>query len=59
MTIATQRLTLHEYLAYGTDRDRGYELVKGELRPMGLGTGRHGAIIKRLVRVKPYSSPQP
>jgi Uma2 family endonuclease len=51
MAIATQRFTLDEYLAYDDGRDGRYELVNGELVPMGLGTGRHGAIIKRLERV--------
>ena len=51
MTIATQRFTLDEYLAYDDGSDGRYELVNGELVPMGLGTGRHGAIIKRLERV--------
>ena len=51
MTIATQRLTLDEYLTYDDGSDRRYELVKGELQPMGLGTGKHGAIIKRLERL--------
>jgi len=50
MAIATQRLTLEEYLAYGDGSDTRYELVNGELRPISLGTGRHGAIIKRLER---------
>ena len=51
MTIATQRLTLDEYLTYDDGSDRRYELVKGELQPMGLGAGTHGAIIKRLERL--------
>jgi Uma2 family endonuclease len=51
MTIATQRLTLDEYLTYDDGSDRRYELVKGELQPMGLETGKHGAIIKRLERL--------
>ncbi|MGJ3251569.1 MAG: Uma2 family endonuclease [Elainellaceae cyanobacterium] len=51
MSIATQRLTLEEYLAYDDGSDRRYELVNGELLPMSLGTGRHGAIIKRLERI--------
>ncbi|MGF1524152.1 MAG: Uma2 family endonuclease [Leptolyngbyaceae cyanobacterium] len=50
MTIATQRLTLGEYLAYDDGSDRRYELVNGEL-PMALGTGQHAAIIKRLERI--------
>lgn len=51
MTIATQRLTLEEYLAYDDGSDTRYELVNGELLPMSLGTGRHGAIIKRVERI--------
>jgi Uma2 family endonuclease len=51
MTIATQRLTLEEYLAHDDGSDTRYELVNGELLPMSLGTGRHGAIIKRVERI--------
>lgn len=51
MSIATQRLTLEEYLAYDDGSDVCYELLNGELLPMSLGTGRHGAIIKRLERI--------
>lgn len=51
MTIATQRFTLEEYLVYEDGSDGRYELVNGDLLPMGLGTGRHGAIIKRLERI--------
>ena len=50
MTLTTQRLTLTEYLNHSSDTDLGYELVKGELIPMVLGTGRHGEIGKRLVQ---------
>jgi Uma2 family endonuclease len=50
MTIATQKLTFEEYLAYNDGTDTRYELVDGELVPMSLGTGRHGAIICFLVR---------
>ncbi|WOD39377.1 Uma2 family endonuclease [Nodosilinea sp. E11] len=50
MTTTTQRLTLDEYLAYDGS-DRRYELVNGELLPLSLGTGRHGAIIKRLEKI--------
>jgi Uma2 family endonuclease len=35
MTIATQRLTLEEYLAYDDGSDTRYELVNGELLPNG------------------------
>ncbi|MEM6517704.1 MAG: Uma2 family endonuclease [Cyanobacteria bacterium P01_C01_bin.70] len=51
MAIATQRFTLEDYLAYDDGSDVRYELVNGELLPMSLGTGRHGAIIKRLERI--------
>ncbi|MEM6518057.1 MAG: Uma2 family endonuclease [Cyanobacteria bacterium P01_D01_bin.71] len=51
MAIATQRLTLEDYLTYDDGSDTRYELVNGELVPMSLGTGRHGAIIKRLERL--------
>jgi Uma2 family endonuclease len=50
MTIATQKLTYEEYLAYDDGTDTRYELVDGELVPMSLGTGKHGAIIRFLVR---------
>ncbi|MGK7904073.1 MAG: Uma2 family endonuclease [Hormoscilla sp.] len=48
MTI-TLSLTFSEYLTYDDGTDRRYELVDGELVPMGLGTGKHGAIIRYLV----------
>lgn len=50
MSIATQKLTFEEYLAYDDGTDTRYELVDGELVPMSLGTGRHGAIIRFVVR---------
>jgi Uma2 family endonuclease len=50
MTIAAQKLTFEEYLAYDDGTDTRYELVDGELVPMSLGTGRHGAIIRFVVR---------
>ncbi|HEY9695840.1 MAG TPA: Uma2 family endonuclease [Trichocoleus sp.] len=50
MTIATHKLTFEEYLAYDDGTDTRYELVDGELVPMSLGTGRHGAIIRFVVR---------
>ena len=46
MTISIDRLTFAEYLNYNDGSDRRYELVNGELIPMSLGTGQHGAIIK-------------
>jgi Uma2 family endonuclease len=50
MTIATQKLTFEEYLAYDDGTDTRYELVDGELVPMSLGTGKHGAIIRFVVQ---------
>lgn len=50
MTIAAQRLTFEEYLAYDDGTDTRYELVDGVLSPMSLGTGKHGAIIRFVVR---------
>ncbi|HEY9630538.1 MAG TPA: Uma2 family endonuclease [Coleofasciculaceae cyanobacterium] len=50
MTIATPKLTFEEYLAYDDSTDTRYELVDGELVPMSLGTGKHGAIIRFVVR---------
>jgi Uma2 family endonuclease len=51
MTISTDRLTFTEYLKYTDGTDNRYELVNGELIPMSLGTGQHGAIIKFIERV--------
>lgn len=48
MTIATQKLTFEEYLAYNDGTDTRYELVDGELVPMSLGTGKHGGIAEFL-----------
>ena len=45
MTLAAQKLTLAEYLAYDDGTDNRYELVDGELVPVSLGKGEHGAII--------------
>lgn len=50
MTVTTQRLTFAEYLKYEDGTDNRYELVNGELIPMTLGTGKHGAITKFLER---------
>jgi Uma2 family endonuclease len=50
MTIATRKLTFAEYLKYEDGTDTKYELVNGELIPMSLGTGKHGAIIHFLER---------
>lgn len=48
MTTAIQKLTFEAYLAYDDGTDTRYELVNGELRPMSLGTGKHGAITEFL-----------
>ncbi len=51
MTLATkQRLSFEEYLTYNDGTDTRYELVNGELIPMSLGRGQHGAVIKLLER---------
>jgi Uma2 family endonuclease len=50
MTISIDRLSFAEYLKYNDGKDRRYELVNGELIPMSLGTGQHGAIIKAVER---------
>jgi Uma2 family endonuclease len=50
MTTAVQplRLTFEEYLNYDDGSDTRYELVKGELVPTSLGTGKHGNMAKFL-----------
>lgn len=48
MTITTQKFTFEEYLTYEDGTDTRYELVDGELIPMGLGTGKHSRIIQFL-----------
>ncbi|MBW4694808.1 MAG: Uma2 family endonuclease [Lyngbya sp. HA4199-MV5] len=48
MTTAIQKLTFEAYLSYDDGTDTRYELVDGELRPMSLGTGKHGAITEFL-----------
>jgi len=50
MTVAIKKLTFEEYLKYDDGTDTRYELVNGELVPMSLGTGLHGAIAKFLER---------
>jgi len=50
MTLATKKLTFKEYLKYDDGTDTVYELVDGELIPMSLGTGKHGAVAKFLER---------
>ena len=44
MTITTPKLTFEEYLKYDDGTDTRYELVNGELIPMSLGSGQHGAV---------------
>ncbi len=48
MTITTPKLTFEEYLAYDDGTDTRYELVNGELIPMSLGSGQHGAVTEFL-----------
>lgn len=48
MTTATQKFSFADYLAYDDGTGTRYELVEGELIPMSLGTGRHGAIAEFL-----------
>ncbi|NET57344.1 MAG: Uma2 family endonuclease [Symploca sp. SIO2E6] len=50
MTVAIKKFTFEEYLNYNDGTDTRYELVEGELIPMSLGTGKHGAIIRFLER---------
>lgn len=49
MSIAIQKVTFEDYLTYDDGTDTRYELVDGELIPMSLGTGKHGAIIRFLL----------
>jgi Uma2 family endonuclease len=53
MTAATPpiRLSFEEYLKYEDGTDTRYELVKGELLPIGLGTGQHGKVAKFLEQI--------
>lgn len=51
MVIATQKLMFAEYLRYDDGTNSRYELVEGELIPMSVETGRHGAISKYLERI--------
>jgi len=46
MTTTASKLTFADYLADEDGTDTRYELVDGELRPMSVGTGKHGAIIE-------------
>ncbi len=48
MTVALKKIAFEEYLTYSDGTDTRYELVEGELIPMSLGTGRHGAIAEFL-----------
>ena len=48
MTLTTQKLTFEEYLKYNDGTDTVYELVRGELIPMSLGTGKHGELADSL-----------
>jgi Uma2 family endonuclease len=48
MAVTTQKLTFADYLAYDDGSGIRYELVDGDLVPMGLGTGLHGAIAEFL-----------
>ena len=48
MSVATEKLTFEEYLNSEDGADTRYELVDGELIPISLGTGKHGAIIRFL-----------
>jgi Uma2 family endonuclease len=50
MTVAPHKLSFAEYRAYSDQSDCRYELVEGELAPMSVGTGLHGAIAKFLER---------
>jgi Uma2 family endonuclease len=44
-TPVNQKLTFEEYLTYNDGTDTRYELVNGELVPMNLGSGQHGAVM--------------
>lgn len=48
MAVTTQKLTFADYLAYDDGSGTRYELVDGDLLPMGIGTGLHGAIAEFL-----------
>ncbi|MBD2595350.1 Uma2 family endonuclease [Nostoc spongiaeforme FACHB-130] len=45
MTTTTPKLSFAEYLKYNDGTDTRYELVNGELIPLSLRSGQHGAII--------------
>lgn len=48
MTTTSSKLSFDDYLTYDDGTDTRYELVDGDLVPMSLGTGKHGAIIEFL-----------
>lgn len=48
MTTTSSKLSFEDYLTYDDGSDTRYELVDGDLVPMSLGTGKHGAIIEFL-----------
>ncbi len=48
MTTTTQRMSFEEFLTYDDGTDICYELVQGELKSVGLGTGMHGKITRFL-----------
>ncbi len=48
MAVTTQKLTFADYLTYDDGSGTRYELVDGDLVPMGIGTGLHGAIAEFL-----------
>ncbi|MGB3402276.1 MAG: Uma2 family endonuclease [Microcoleaceae cyanobacterium] len=49
MSVTLQKISFEQYLSYEDGTDTRYELVDGELIPMSLGTGKHGAIIRFLL----------
>jgi Uma2 family endonuclease len=48
MAVITQKLSFADYLAHDDGSGTRYELVDGDLVPMGIGTGLHGAIAEFL-----------
>jgi Uma2 family endonuclease len=48
MTTTAQKLSFEQYLVYDDGTGTRYELVDGELSPISLGTGQHGAITEFL-----------
>jgi Uma2 family endonuclease len=48
MAVTTRKLSFTEYLTYDDGSGNRYELVDGDLVPMGIGTGLHGAIAEFL-----------